>query len=368
MRRERAGGDLAVELTGPAAGNLAGTIRAAAFGSQAVVLNEVSVAADQGLTALRTARIFPLADHAGEVASVDVTQSGGLADFGGTQQIFGSGVALTVPLHFVVGVKCGDVPWNVAGDAGEEFGEAAQLVGGVVEAGDEQRHDLKPQSHLVNAADAVEDGGDASAEFVIVAIVETLEINFVEIEMRAQIFEDLRRGVAVGNESGEKAGGSCLFENGDRPFAGDQGLIVGADQNSRALIEGVANQRLGSCFQRRRYRIRIAQRLRRDPVLTVTAMQVAAQHAETVSESAGMGVEERLFFDGIALHSGGVSPGNIERAAPIEADFANAGLAFGNGAAVTAGKAADALVVEFFVERRVRYADSLVQDVAEGGH
>ncbi len=81
-----------------------------------------------------------------------------------------------------------------------------------------------------------------------------------------------------------------------------------------------------------------------------------------------MSVEEWLFFDGIALHSGGVSPGDIECAAAVEADFAYAGLAFGNRATVTAGKAADAAVVEFFVERRVRFADSLVQDVAEGGH
>ncbi len=242
VRRERPGGDLTVELCGPPAGNLAGTTGAAAFGSQAVVLNEISVAADQRLTALRTTGVFPMADHAGKIAGIDVTQSGGKADFGGAQQIFGSGVAVTIPLHLVVGVKCGHVPWNVCGNAGKEFREAAQFVAGVIEAGDEQRHDLQPQSHLVNATDAVEDGGDASAEFVIVAIVETLQINLVEIEMGTQVFEHLGSGVAVGNESGEQAGGSCLFENGDRPFAGDQGLIVGADQDSRALVEGIANQ------------------------------------------------------------------------------------------------------------------------------
>ena len=43
-------------------------------------------------------------------------------------------------------------------------------------------------------------GTDASAEFVVMAIVEALEINFVEIEPRAQIFEHLRRAVAVGDE------------------------------------------------------------------------------------------------------------------------------------------------------------------------
>jgi hypothetical protein len=35
---------------------------------------------------------------------------------------------------------------------------------------------------------------------------------------------------------------------------------------------------------------------------------------------------------------------------------------------VAAGKTADAVVVEFFVERRVRFANSAVEDIAEGGH
>jgi hypothetical protein len=68
------------------------------------------------------------------------------------------------------------------------------------------------------------------------------------------------------------------------------------------------------------------------------------------------------------LHAGGVSPGDVERAGAVVADFADAGLAFGNGAAVAAGKAADAVVGEFFVERGVRLANVAVEDVAEAGH
>jgi hypothetical protein len=81
-----------------------------------------------------------------------------------------------------------------------------------------------------------------------------------------------------------------------------------------------------------------------------------------------MRVEERLLFDGIALHACGVSPGDVERAAAVVADFAHTGLALGNGAAVAAGKTADALVVEFFVERGVGLANSAVENIAEGGH
>jgi hypothetical protein len=60
------------------------------------------------------------------------------------------------------------------------------------------------------------------------------------------------------------------------------------------------------------------------------------------------------------LHSSGVTPGDVERAAAVVANFAHARLAFGNRAAVTAGKTADPLVVELFVKRGVRLADSLV--------
>jgi hypothetical protein len=68
------------------------------------------------------------------------------------------------------------------------------------------------------------------------------------------------------------------------------------------------------------------------------------------------------------LHSSGVSPGSVESAAAVEADLAYAGLAFRNGAAVTAGKTADAVVIKFFVERGIGLANSLVEDGAEGGH
>ncbi len=97
----------------------------------------------------------------------------------------------------------------------------------------------------MDAADAVEDGSDAAAEFVVVTVVETLEIDFVQIEPGAQVFENLRSGVAVRNESGDQSGGFGLFEDGYRPFAGDQRLVVGADQNLRALRDGIAHQKFG---------------------------------------------------------------------------------------------------------------------------
>jgi hypothetical protein len=80
-------------------------------------------------------------------------------------------------------------------------------------------------------------------------------------------------------------------------------------------------------------------------------------------------VEERFFLDGIALGSGGVPPGNVEFAAAIEADFANAGLALGDGTTVSAGEAAEAMVVEFLVKRGIGFTDAFVEDGAKSrGH
>jgi hypothetical protein len=81
-----------------------------------------------------------------------------------------------------------------------------------------------------------------------------------------------------------------------------------------------------------------------------------------------MGVEEWLFLDWIALGSCYVSPGNQQRATVVVADFADARLAFGDGATVSAGEAADAVVLEFFVEAGIGFLDLLVEDAAEGAH
>ena len=97
-------------------------------------------------------------------------------------------------------------------------------------------------------------------------------------------------------------------------------------------------------------------------------MKIAAQHAEAVGERAGIGVKERLLLDGIALGAGGVSPGDIERAAAVVADFADAGLAFGNGTAMATGEAAHAIVVELLVKSGIGLANALVENGAEGGH
>ena len=163
-----------------------------------------------------------------------------------------------------------------------------------------------------------------------------------------------------------ESGRPGLLEYLDRPLGGDQRLVVGADQDSCSLPQGILHQGLGRGLQRRRHRLRIAQRLRSHPVLAVGAMQIAAQHSETVGQRARVGVEERLLLDGIALHSAHITPGHIEHSSLVVAHFADAGLTIGNGTAVTAGVAAHPVAIQLLVQ--IALTDILVDDVAKGRH
>ena len=70
--------------------------------------------------------------------------------------------------------------------------------------GNQQRDDLEPEAHRVQPADRVEDRLEAAAELAVVAIVEALEIDLVEVDPRPQVLEHLRRAVAVRHVAGRR--------------------------------------------------------------------------------------------------------------------------------------------------------------------
>ncbi len=83
-------------------------------------------------------------------------------------------------------------------------------------------------------------------------------------------------------------------------------------------------------------------------------MQIAPEHAEAERERAGVGVEERLLLDGIALHAADVAIWNVEDAAAIEAHAADAFRAVRNRAGVTAGMTAQPATLDRLHELRRR--------------
>ena len=209
-------------------------------------------------------------------------------------------------------------------------------------------------------------GSQASAQLAVAAIVEALEIDLVDVEPRREVLDHLRRAIAVRDEPRRQAARAGRLEHRHAPLGGDQRLVVGGDDHARALPHGVARQRVRLHVTRWRHRRRIAQRLRRDPVLTVAAVQVAAEHAEAVGEAARPGVEERLLLDGIALHAGDVSPRDLQDAVVVVTNLADADRAGRDPAVVTAGMALDPAVGRAVVD--LAFTSAHRQQLAQAGH
>ena len=97
---------------------------------------------------------------------------------------------------------------------------------------------------LVDAPDGVQDGAEAATELVIAAVVEALQIHLVQVHPRAEVFEHLGRGVAVGDETGGKPRRARVAEDRHGPFGGDKRLVIGADHRRGALLYGHAGNLL----------------------------------------------------------------------------------------------------------------------------
>ena len=105
----------------------------------------------------------------------------------------------------------------------------------VVEPGNQQRHDLEPDAHLVQAADREQDRFEPSAELPVVPVVEALEIDLVEIDPRPDdtAARARCRCRSTQSRSSTRAARACL-EDRHRPLAGDERLVVSGDDDSGA--------------------------------------------------------------------------------------------------------------------------------------
>src|SRR6266571_8886671 len=99
-------------------------------------------------------------------------------------------------------------------------------------------------------------------------------------------------------------------------------------------MKSLLHQSLGGGSQRGTNRGRVTERLGSYPILTVSTVQVTAQHSEAICQCAGICVEEWFFFDRVALHYTGVAPGNVYGPASVVANLADTRLALRDGAAV----------------------------------
>src|SRR5689334_15974144 len=113
--------NLALERGCPAPRNVRAAARAAALRREPVLANEVAVALNQHLAAVRTPGIFEMSDFTRKISRVDVTESGLPSDR--RRPFEGCGRGAFPIRHLIVLMESRDVPGNVGRDAGQKFGE-----------------------------------------------------------------------------------------------------------------------------------------------------------------------------------------------------------------------------------------------------
>src|SRR5437879_5785619 len=151
-----------VDCSPPDSGNWLPAIEAAAPIGEPIVEDSVADPVDQRGLAAGTAGVLVTAHPAGQVAGIHVLEAGRLADPRRTEQGLDGSVVRV--LHLVVLVEGGDVPGDAGGHAIEKAGDVAQLLVAVVEAWDDQGHDLQPEPHLVHHLDSIDDVLELAAE------------------------------------------------------------------------------------------------------------------------------------------------------------------------------------------------------------
>ena len=184
--------------------------------------------------------------------------------------------------------------------------------------------------------------------------------------MRLEGVEHPLGAVAVADVAGDKAGAARLAEDRDRPFGRDEGLVVRRHHHRRMVPLRQRGQLRGGDGAGRRDRLGVADRLRRDPVLAVGAVQVAPEHSERQGVGPRKGVEERLFLDRIDLQRADVAPRHAQHPVVVEADLADADAAARDEAVMAARVAAHRPTREGIAERPL--AGQTREGLRQGGH
>ena len=98
----------------------------------------------------------------------------------------------------------------------------------------------------MQANDRVEHGLERPAQRAIVAVIKTLKIDLVGLNPGSQMIERLGGRVAVGDKGAEKSRGSGMSKDLDRPFRGDERLVVARHDELRLLPNRHADELLGA--------------------------------------------------------------------------------------------------------------------------
>ena len=100
---------------------------------------------------------------------------------------------------------------------------------------------------------------------------------------------------------------------------------------------------------RKRYRVRIPQRLKGHPILAIQAVKVASEHPKAQRQRSRQCMEEGFFFDWIELKGADITVRDEQLASTIEPDATDPVEPIENHAAMSASEASQLAVFEAFV-------------------
>ena len=189
-----------------------------------------------------------------------------------------------------------------------------------------------------------------TAELAVTLVVESFQVDLIQLNVWAQVFEDALGGVAVGHICADQPDIPGRSQHLQRPLTGDQRFVVRRGDHRRPVTLGRFHDFLRRQLVHLRDGARIAQGLTGHPVLAVPAVQIAPEHAEAQRVAPRECVEERLLLDRIARQRADVTGRHLQHAPIVEPDAADAGSALRNLAFVPARIAQQATVRQSLVQ------------------
>jgi hypothetical protein len=248
-------------------------------------------------------------------------------------------------MELEIGMEGGEVERDVGAEMLENpFAELAGFGGIVVEGGDDEIGELKPDVGFVfEPGEHVEDGLEmGERDFAVEILGEGFEVNVGSVNVVVDVVESFARDVAVGDHDGFEAVGLGGFADVNDIFAPDGGFVVGEGDGIAAVLLGEER----NLFGREMLGVDLILMGFGDvPILAEEAAHVAAGGADAEYARAGKKMAEGLFFDGINLKSGGGGVAQAEEFATlIDANEAETGLAGADVAVARTEEAVDATV------------------------
>lgn len=328
------------------AGDGVSTVGAAAAFGDAVAFEAVAGPFDEQGVARGAAGIA----FAAEVADVDIIEAGSAADI--DRLMDGGDGCRRQLLEFVLGVEAADMPGGVGAQfADDKIGEFAQLLGVVVDAGDDQGGHLQPDTVVVYSLKTVEDRLQAGSGIVAVGgIAKSLEVDIGGIEQGMGPLQHVLRHVAVTDKN-----------IGDTGIAGAGGDIMTVLEKNGGLGIGVGDGAAFSFCRRRDNLLRrkgitdrelqTRRNLGDTGVLTPVAVHVAPRCGNREGTAAGVEMKEGFFLDGVDIAGDGVSVHQgVENPATILAYSAAPPFTVADNTEMGAQSAGDPVIVLLVVQ------------------